>query len=497
MTYSPRLLQIVKFFVFLICATAISLPVAQPVFAQVSGSSSANPKAASEKTLSDIKDAVLLPDTFVKQSGIWSFNVSNWPTSWTTNDGGTQINGVTMPSGGIGLTGWMSAIYQKVAANADTTETLWVDSAGLYFRKQVTNTVGVLSERWVDATGTLATPTLPVKPASLTQSRVQSNPLFTATSAGTGYAIGDTLGRMSVFDVTNSTPVVVSSFWSNITTGAILSTPPAAGSYANNSATDASLQQLHNDMLAPTPAGNNTIGKVGLIGGNALPVSVAAGSTTLTDIASTTVTASGNSGVVASDAGQSLAAVITVASAPTGTLPTLDVILEETFDGGVTFQDIYHLERITVAGSYIVPNMLMHGQRRWKWVVGGTTPSFTFTIKATRGVNPVQAIRRFFVRGLDTTAMNTFTPRFNIEGFKFISFGAKMNSGGTNPILQFQISPDDISYAFFGTTLTAGTGGLSFGSWTAYGALVKYARIVVQTSGAMSSNDYIVINASN
>ncbi len=480
MAHSKRLFQIL----LLLIGWSFGNTFAQPVFGQVSGSSVANPKAATQKTLQDIYDIVSQTNTIVTINGTPSFYVSNWPASWTTNDGGTAINGVTMPSGGIGLSGWMSAIYQKAAAAANTTESLWVDSAGLYFRKQVTNTVGVLSERWVDATGTIATPTLPVKPASLTQNRIQNSVVYTATGAGTGYSVGDTLGRVSVFDVTGATPVVVTSFWHNVTTGLALSVAPSAGTYASGAATDVALQQLHTDMMAPTPAGNNTIGNVGI------------SSRTVTDIASATVTANGNSGVIASDAGQSLASVITI-SGVSGTTPTLDLILQESFDDGANFQDIYHVERIVANVVATVPNMLMHGRRQWKWVVNGAGASFTISIKSTRGANPVQAIRRFFVRGLDTTVVNTFTPRFNIEGFKFISFGAKMNSGGTSPVLQFQVSPDDISYAYYSTTMTAGTNAFSLGSWTAYGALIKYARIVVQTAGAMSSNDYIVINASN
>jgi hypothetical protein len=280
-----------------------------------------------------------------------------------------------------------------------------------------------------------------------------------------------------------------------VVTGAFFqSTQPvsaAALPLPTGAASEASLALLHADMLAPLPTGANTIGNVNVIGGNASAVKTIASSGIVFDMPLTPVTVDGFL-TIAADAGQSLAAVVkvTVASG------TLDLVLRESFDDGENFQDIYHLERISGVGTFTIPNMLMHGRRQWMWKVssGG---SFIFKITSTRGANPVQAIRRFFVRGLDTTLAGGVTPAFNIEGFKFISFGAKMNSGGIAPVLQFKVSPDNVSYAFYSTTLTAATNAFSLGSWTAYGALIKFAQIAVQTAGAASVNDYIVINASN
>jgi Flp pilus assembly pilin Flp len=42
-------------------------------------------------------------------------HVTNFPSSQTTNDGGTPIAGAAMPAGGSGLSGWLSAIWSKLS----------------------------------------------------------------------------------------------------------------------------------------------------------------------------------------------------------------------------------------------------------------------------------------------------------------------------------------------------------------------------------------------
>lgn len=136
---------------------------------------------------------------------------------------------------------------------------------------------------------------------------------------------------------------------------------------------------------------------------------------TIVVAASGAVTASGNSGAVLIQPGlpvQVLTFEVAVTAA-SGTTPTLDLYLQESLDGGTTFVDLAHLAQITAAltnptrvsfaareltqasdaihagvgdattsagqlsGLPLVSNVV-----RAKWVVGGTTPSFTMAVTA-------------------------------------------------------------------------------------------------------------------
>lgn len=99
-----------------------------------------------------------------------------------------------------------------------------------------------------------------------------------------------------------------------------------------------------------------------------------------------------------------------VCSAASGTTPTLDVYLQTSDDGGTTFYDVAHMAQVTGTvsnaaalwataavnggdGAYVgnasdasisagaVSGLPILGRRfRIKWVVAGTSPSFTFTV---------------------------------------------------------------------------------------------------------------------
>ncbi len=69
-------------------------------------------------------------------------------------------------------------------------------------------------------------------------------------------------------------------------------------------------------------------------------------------------------------------------TAASGTTPTLDVVIEDTLDGtnwntvGTAFT------QKTAAGREVKDiTGLFHGQMRVRWTIGGTTPSFTFSVK--------------------------------------------------------------------------------------------------------------------
>lgn len=77
--------------------------------------------------------------------------------------------------------------------------------------------------------------------------------------------------------------------------------------------------------------------------------------------------------------------VITV-SAASGTTPTLDIDLEDSVDGGSTWNKVAdtNASNITTTGTTVARINLVATPctelLRFKWTIGGTTPSFTFKI---------------------------------------------------------------------------------------------------------------------
>ncbi len=91
-------------------------------------------------------------------------------------------------------------------------------------------------------------------------------------------------------------------------------------------------------------------------------------------------TASGNSGPVAGFGDRvSLRAQLNVTGAA-GTSPTLDVVIEDTLDG-TNWNVLGTFTQRTAAGREVINiTGLFTDRLRVRWTVGGTAPSFTFSV---------------------------------------------------------------------------------------------------------------------
>lgn len=125
-------------------------------------------------------------------------------------------------------------------------------------------------------------------------------------------------------------------------------------------------------------------------------------------VASAARTTSGDSGVVVLDGEFDRAVVELAVTAASGTSPTLDLYVQQTLDN-TTYVDVAHFTQVTatltnphrvVLNSTDVVDALKEGigdatiaanslgfplltnKLRIKWVIGGTTPSFTFAVNA-------------------------------------------------------------------------------------------------------------------
>lgn len=100
-----------------------------------------------------------------------------------------------------------------------------------------------------------------------------------------------------------------------------------------------------------------------------------------TIVASAARTASGNGDAVATNANQINLLVNVTAVA--GTTPTLDLKLQYSHDGGTSWADAEAADTFTqiTAAKVVAKRFDVKGPHyRVVWTIGGTTPSFTFTI---------------------------------------------------------------------------------------------------------------------
>lgn len=68
-------------------------------------------------------------------------------------------------------------------------------------------------------------------------------------------------------------------------------------------------------------------------------------------------------------------------SAATGTTPTLDVVVEDSIDGGTNWNTLATFAQNTATGREVLNITSPFGRKlRVRWTIAGTTPSFTFKV---------------------------------------------------------------------------------------------------------------------
>ncbi len=207
---------------------------------------------------------------------------------------------------------------------------------------------------------------------------------------------------------------------------------------------------------------------------------------TVTDIALLAITTTQTSANINTGNTQNMAFQIGV-TAVSGTNPTLDVVVQETFDG-TNYFDIYHFQRITAIGQYQSPQIRISGSGiRYVRTVGGVSASFTNTVVRPARQTSSDLWRNFVNRTIDPNTLNSATPSFLVEGCDQFQLAVTMNAGGTAPIFKLIGSNDNLNfYDVPSTTLTA-TVGASVQVVSAAQCLPKFIRAITSTAGVGSS----------
>ena len=214
----------------------------------------------------------------------------------------------------------------------------------------------------------------------------------------------------------------------------------------------------------------------------------------LPDIASAALTTSTTSSAISNNLGNGFQINIAVTAA-TGTNPTLDVRVEESFDGGTNWVTLYEMQRITAVGSYNSPILRASGRHiRYVQTVGGTSPSFTRAV--TRNVLPfIQAEpqKRLMDRSIVLTTLNSVTPVLFSGAANNVQLVINLGTATTPPALQLEGSEDGTNWYAIGTPLTSianGTVEITYQDKSA-----TFLRARVSTAGVGSTLGYVSLKA--
>lgn len=195
----------------------------------------------------------------------------------------------------------------------------------------------------------------------------------------------------------------------------------------------------------------------------------------LTDITGTFTSTANGSAIDASGYG-SIAFTVNV-SASSGTTPTLDVILQQSDDGSTNWTDEYYADRFTATGSYKTVRMSLHARYyRYRYVIGGSTPSFTFTVATTLKAATAETIHTYNkFNDLVMTTSNNFSSTVNLEGCSFFSATLTRGAGGAGVAVAAQNSNDGINWVTSGTS-TNSAASTSYLVTNTAGSTTKYVR---------------------
>lgn len=103
---------------------------------------------------------------------------------------------------------------------------------------------------------------------------------------------------------------------------------------------------------------------------------------TVTLVASAARTTSSNSGAIAGFSDVNNARIQLNVSAASGTTPTLDVLVEGTVDGTNWYTLNTFTQKTGATNDVALVQNIVGDQLRVRWTIGGTTPSFTFSVVA-------------------------------------------------------------------------------------------------------------------
>jgi len=228
---------------------------------------------------------------------------------------------------------------------------------------------------------------------------------------------------------------------------------------------------------------------------NAVVSGATLASSSVGDMSGVSTAATGNSGTTGISTLNSHAHSFLITNVITGGTGSIDAVIQESYDTGSNWVDIYHLDRVTGVGTVrqTVPSLKINGDRvRYAWTVTGTLTATMSALRIPRQVTSGN-LRRIYDRTLAPGTLGSSTPALFTEGCEYTDLIVNMAAGGTAPVIQLQGSEDNTNWYNIGAALTATVGSTTAVS-IADGSLPKFTRATVATTGTGTLN-YIAIKA--
>lgn len=282
-------------------------------------------------------------------------------------------------------------------------------------------------------------------------------------------------------DVSQSTGVIVNN-------AVVLSGASNVVQFSSTSTAQTNLAQV---------GGAVTSNILGQIGTNRALVTATHAPSVIADQAAGTARTTTGTIVVADDAYGCCSAFANV-TAVSGTTPTLDISLLESYDNGVTWSNVFHFERITAVGTSFMPAIPIGGRIQWLYAISGTTPSFTFGLSRMRVNAPFPLFRQYFDRtaGVLSGTAAAATAGYNVSGCKTINARVYLATTTTPAAYMPQMSDDSVYFSnVAATATTAFAAGVTNIAVT--NASGRFFRLLVTTAGTTQTGNVVCITATS
>lgn len=219
------------------------------------------------------------------------------------------------------------------------------------------------------------------------------------------------------------------------------------------------------------------------------------------DIASGAITTTTTTSAITPGYGTCYSVTVLV-TAVSGTNPTMDVVVQESDDGGTSWFDVYHFPRVTANATLRSPLLPLKGNRvRYVQTIGGTTPSFTRTVNRVQyGTGPFKAFRVFFDRTTFASTQTAGTPNapatpgWHIADCQNVQLVVSAGTITTTaPQFKLQGSDDNVNWFDLSTAVTAVAS--STVQITANNINATYVRVMPTVSGSAATINYVEVKA--
>jgi hypothetical protein len=368
---------------------------------------------------------------------------------------GLPITAEALPSGS-GTYGWLSYLrstLQAISAKLNIGSSSFSNSIGVNLSAKVSVggflvASGTSNNNYLDGTGTgAATDVRDFNSLQITiaQTSVVGNITYTIQSAiDAAFTVG-----VKIVEAADATGTITNTIIVNGVTTAAYRVNLANENYirvirgsttGNCTVYGVLSQQPINSRVTASISPNQTIGSIGTIASDQLAIT---GATTTPDAFFTTLTNGTTTyqGAVGTWGVSNLFTV--VVNTVAGTLPTLDITIQESNDNGSTWRTAYVFPTISATGTYASPLVPQIGrQYQYVRVVNGTSASFFCGIY--KYPSNVVATSTDKVSSVDTiSAVGGIGGLLALDGKGVATFGV---SGGFLGTLQVQLSTDDLNW---------------------------------------------------